>query len=78
MLLMSFVQLVPDMTPPANKCRAAVFRFATHELFDGVITIHIVVNAVTMTLLRHPPEAGLDRFLATVNWYFLVVFFVEA
>ena len=76
--LLDFVRLAPSLKAPQNPLGQRLFAVAQHPHLDNVITLHIVANAVTMSMKRWDASPEDNATLETINMYFLVVFTGEA
>ncbi|KAJ9447984.1 Sodium channel protein 60E [Diplonema papillatum] len=51
---------------------------ATHPYFDTTMTSIIILNSITLALQHYNQPSGVTDFLFISNWFFVIVFTVEA
>ena len=64
--------------PEHNRCRLFVHNFVVSKFFEGLITIVIVLNTVTMCMEYYGAQEAYVKFLRTCNLAFVIIFTAEA
>ncbi|KAM5233412.1 sodium channel protein type 11 subunit alpha isoform 2-T4 [Hipposideros larvatus] len=62
---------------PLNKCQGLVFDLVTHQIFDVVIIVLILLNMVSMMAESHDQSETMKTILDHLNVAFVVIFTIE-
>lgn len=66
------------MREPDNKCRLFVYHLVNSRCFDGLVTIVIILNTITMCMEYYGASEFYLKFLHTCNLTFVAIFTLEA
>lgn len=67
-----------EMTPPTTKWRRRIYDVVTHDAFDNLILLIIVLNVVGMAATWKDQPQEFTEVMSVVNWVFTAIFLVEA